>query len=105
MQVNAEELDIDHGLVVPGESMEVVDEVAMCADEEAAPAEAPRKRRRVFSNEQSEVLNREFLEGTSRMKNADIAREISGLNGAREVSTADVRMWMVNRRQIVKARG
>ncbi len=73
-------------------------------EEEGMPVEddqAPRKRRRNYSQEQLDVLNREFLRGSARMKNAEIAKEISKLNGAREVDTTNVRTWLIKKRRKV----
>ena len=95
--LNAEELDIDRG-------MESV--VHAAAEEERAEEEevAPkRKKREQYSVQQLEVLNREFLKDAGRMKNEEIAKEISGLDGARTVTTADVRGWMSNARRARRA--
>ncbi len=47
--------------------------------------------------EQLDVLHWEFMEGSARMKNAEIWKEISTSNGAREVDATDVWLWMVNK--------
>ena len=52
-------------------------------------------------NVELDVLNREFLQGSARMRNAEIAKEISKLNGAREVDTSNVRTWMIKKRRKV----
>jgi len=92
---DAEELDIDYGTVIDKGATPIEDEASISVEDSA-----PRKRRRMYSREQLDILNREFLKGTAggRMKNADIAKEINRLNGAREVNTTDVRNWMVNQR-------
>jgi hypothetical protein len=64
-------------MIVPGD-IQVIEEEAMPAVEEEASAE----RRRKYSKEQLDVLYREFMEGSARMKNEEIAKEISRLNGA-----------------------
>ncbi len=93
---NADDLDIDHGMIVPEEVIEDSnEEVAMPAEDEQVRA----KQRRKYSCEQLDVLNQEFMKGSARMKNAEIAKEISRLNGAREVDATDVRRWMVNKRK------
>ena len=89
--VDAESLDIDHGTVL--------------AQTPVLPEPAPepvlevkrRRERRPYSAEQLEVLHNEF-HLAARRKNKDIADEISGLNGAREVTTEDVRNWMSSKR-------
>ncbi len=79
---------------MPG-NIQVIEEVAMPAVEEEALA----KRRRKYSKEQLNVLYREFMKGSARMKNEEIAKEISRLNGAQEVDKTDVRRWLINKRQ------
>ena len=89
--VDAESLDIHHGTVL--------------AQTPVLPEPAPepvlevkrRRERRPYSAEQLEVLHNEF-HLAARRKNKDIADEISGLNGAREVTTEDVRNWMSSKR-------
>ena len=54
------------------------------------------RQRQCYSASQLEILNRELENGTARKKNADIATEISGLDGAREVTTQDVKTWFNN---------
>ncbi len=71
---NADDLDIDHGMIVLGE---VIEEVAIPAEDEQVRA----KRRRKYSCEQLDVLNLEFMKGSARMKNASISKEINRLNG------------------------
>ncbi len=53
-----------------------------------------KKKKRAYSREQLDVLERECFGGT--MKNADLAAAIARLNGAREVTTQDVRAWRSN---------
>jgi hypothetical protein len=57
---NADDLDIDHGMIVPEE---VIDEVGMPAEDEQVRA----KRRRKYSCEQLNVLNQEFMKGSARI--------------------------------------
>ena len=87
----ADELDIDHGMVVPSETNveQQVTEEAGEDVEEIAPIK--KRTRQCYSASQLEILNRELENGTARKKNADIATEISGLDGAREVTTQDVK--------------
>ncbi len=94
MGENTDELDFDYGMVAQGE---VIKEEGMPVEDD----QAPRKRRRNYTQEQLDVLNREFLRGSARMKNAKIAKEISKLNGAREVDTSNVRTWMIKKRRKV----
>ena len=68
--------------------------------EEDAPGPAKRTKR-TYSREQLDVLERECFRGT--MKNADIAAAITRLNGAREVTTQDVRSWRANAKKRRKA--
>ena len=64
--------------------------------EEIAPSK--KRTRQCYSASQIEILHRESENGSARRRNADIAREISGLDGAREVTTQDVRNWFGNTR-------
>jgi hypothetical protein len=64
---NADDLDIDHGMILPEE---VIEEVAMPAVDEQVQT----RRRRKYSCEQLDVLNQEFMKGSARIKNAEIAR-------------------------------
>ena len=94
----ADELDIDHGMVVPSESnveQQTIEE-AIEDVEEIAPIK--KRTRQCYSASQLEILHRELEKGTARKKNADIATEISCLDGAREVTTQDVRNWFSNMR-------
>ena len=94
----ADELDIDHGMVVPSETNveQQVTEEAGEDVEEIAPIK--KRTRQCYSASQREILNRELENGTARKKNADIATEISGLDGAREVTTQEVKTWFNNMR-------
>ena len=84
--LDPDELDIDAD---PSEPVQAADQ--------EAPVGKKRRERQMYSEQQLEVLNRELLRGGLRMKNADIAREISNMHeGAREVSTSDVRNWFGN---------
>ena len=94
----ADELDIDHGMVVPSESnveQQTIEE-AIEDVEEIAPIK--KRTRQCYSASQLEILHRELEKGTARKKNADIATEISCLDGAREITTQDVRNWFSNMR-------
>ena len=69
------------------------------AESEAPGSETAGKRRREhYSRAQLDFLEREFVRGGLRMKNEEIARAISRLDGAREVDKNDVRQWMANSR-------
>ena len=94
----ADELDIDHGMVVPSETNveQQVTEEAGEDVEEIAPIK--KRTRQCYSASQLEILNRELENGTARKKNADIATEISGLDVAREVTTQDFKTWFNNMR-------
>ncbi len=59
--------------------------------EEEVPGPA-KTTKRTYSHEQLDELERECFGGT--MKNADIAAAITRLNGAREVTTLDVRSFV-----------
>ena len=83
----ADELDIDHDMVVPSQTNveQQVTEEGSEGVEEIAPIK-------------KQTLNWELENGTARKKNADIVTEISGLDGAREVTTQDVKTWFNNMR-------
>ncbi len=84
--VDAESLDIDHGTVIASTAVQEVKR---------------RRERGPYSAEQLEVLQNE-LQLAIRRKNKDIADEISCLNGAREVSTENVRNWMSSKRHAAR---
>jgi hypothetical protein len=89
--VDAESLDIDHGTVLA--------QTPVLPEPAPEPVLEVKRRRemRPYSAEQLEVLHNEF-HLAARRKNKDIADEISGLNGAHEVTTEDVRNWMSSKR-------
>ncbi len=92
---DAESLDIDHGTALADTS------------DQPEPATEPvqavtrRRERRPYSAGQLEVLHNEF-QLVNRRKNKDIAAEISCLNGARELTTEDVRNWMSTKRHAAR---
>jgi hypothetical protein len=95
--VDAESLDIDHGTVMAS--------TAVPSNPAPEPVQEVKRRRerRPYSAEQLEVLQNELLLAIRRKNNLkDIADEISCLNGAREVSTEDVRNWMSSKRHAAR---
>ena len=92
----ADELDIDHGMLVPSETnveQQVTEEA--CEDvEEIAPIK--KHTRQCYSASQLEILKWELENGTARKKNTDIATEIRGRDGAREVMTQYVKNCLGN---------
>ena len=87
----ADELDIDHGIVVPSE-LNVKQQTIEEASEDVEEIVLITKRTRQYhSASQLLILHLELEKGTAKKKNADIATEISCLDGAREVTTQDVR--------------
>ena len=66
-----------------------------CEDvEEIAPIK--KRTRQCYSASQLEILKRELENCITWKKNADIVTEISGLDGAREVTTQDVKNCFCN---------
>ncbi len=88
---NADDLDTDLGMIVPGE---VIEEVVMPFEDEQALV----KQRRKYSHGQLDVLDLEFMKGSARMKNAETAKEISRLNGVFKVGATDVKRWQLEAR-------
>ena len=93
------EVDIDFGTGFD-EGSELPEPEAEELMEEDASGPAKRTKR-TYSREQLDMLERECFGGT--MKNADIAAAITRLNGAREVTTQDVRSWRANAKKRRKA--
>ena len=87
------EVDIDFGTGFNEAEIEAPEPEADKLIEEDHEEQARRKKRN-YSREQLDVLERECFGGS--MKNADIAAAITRLNGAREVTTQDVRSWRSN---------
>ena len=94
----ADELDIDHGMVVPSESNVEQQTIEEASEDVEEIAPIKKRTRQCYSASQLEILHRELEKGTARKKNADIATEISCHDGAREVTTQDVRNWFSNMR-------
>ena len=82
-------------MVVPSET-NVERQVIEEADKDVEEIAPIKKQTRQCYSASHEILKRELENSTARKKNADIATEISGLDGAREVTTQEVKNWFNN---------